>query len=133
MFARYASDGFVLRTHRIFHAKLKLLIAVEPGNSGKTGSAPGKMGNCESSNTDLIKRNAEINRDIEKERRQDESVVKLLLLGVCILRIIHDHGYPPDEALQRKNMVHANAIQSIGAILNGMHELKIPLAGPRNQ
>ncbi|VDK31997.1 unnamed protein product [Anisakis simplex] len=39
------------------------------------------MGNCESSNTDLIKRNAEINRDIEKERRQDESVVKLLLLG----------------------------------------------------
>ncbi|KHN72193.1 Guanine nucleotide-binding proteinalpha-1 subunit [Toxocara canis] len=77
------------------------------------------MGNCESSNSDLIKRNAQINRDIERDRRQDE--------------IIHDNGYPPDEALQRKNMVHANAVQSIGAILNGMHDLKIPLASQKNQ
>uniref|UniRef100_A0A915CIW2 G-protein alpha subunit n=2 Tax=Parascaris univalens TaxID=6257 RepID=A0A915CIW2_PARUN len=49
------------------------------------------------------------------------------------MKIIHDNGYSPDEALQKKSMVHANAIQSIGAILNGMHELKIPLASPKNQ
>lgn len=100
------------------------------------------MGSCESTHSDLGKRNAEINKELEKDRRVEDSVVKLLLLGagesgkstvLKQMKIIHDNGYPPEEAVQRKNVVHANVVQSMGAILNGMSDLKIPLSTQKCQ
>jgi hypothetical protein len=47
------------------------------------------MGGCESSSLEARQRNAEINKIIEKDRRINDSTVKLLLLGAgeqCLFR-----------------------------------------------
>uniref|UniRef100_A0A914W015 Guanine nucleotide-binding protein alpha-1 subunit n=1 Tax=Plectus sambesii TaxID=2011161 RepID=A0A914W015_9BILA len=98
------------------------------------------MGNCDStssfSDSDLKNRNQKINLQLEQDKRRDESVIKLLLLGtgesgkstvLKQMKIIHDHGFTESEALQRKSMVYANVLQSMGAILSAMNDLKIYL------
>ncbi|CAD5223605.1 unnamed protein product [Bursaphelenchus okinawaensis] len=89
------------------------------------------MGVCESSNVDA-RRNKEINDQIEKDRRLNDSTVKLLLLGagesgkstiLKQMKIIHDNGYTEADAIQKKSMVYANVIQAMHYIVQGIERL----------
>ncbi|PIO75504.1 g-protein alpha subunit [Teladorsagia circumcincta] len=106
------------------------------------------MGNCDSASAELGKRSRKINAIIEHDKKANETVVKLLLLGAGesgkstilkqmntaagLFRIIHDNGFSPDEAEQKISVVCANTVQSIGALIDGMKILNIPFASKQS-
>ncbi|TRY62764.1 hypothetical protein TCAL_11259 [Tigriopus californicus] len=75
-----------------------------------------------------------IDRSIVNSGRKEAEKIKLLLLGagesgkstfVKQMKIIHTEGYTLVEQLEYRNVVIANTIQSLAAILKGMQVLKI--------
>uniref|UniRef100_A0A1I7XLX7 Guanine nucleotide-binding protein alpha-1 subunit n=1 Tax=Heterorhabditis bacteriophora TaxID=37862 RepID=A0A1I7XLX7_HETBA len=44
------------------------------------------------------------------------------------MKIIHDNGFSQDEAVQKKSVVCANLVQSMGALVDGFHALKLIFA-----
>ena len=46
-------------------------------------------------------------------------------------RIIHDNGFTDDEILSKRNMVYANVLQSVRAVLEGMFKLDLPLGSEK--
>ncbi|PAV71982.1 hypothetical protein WR25_16668 [Diploscapter pachys] len=92
------------------------------------------MGNCDSQAAALSKKNREINEEIENDKKEEENVIKLLLLGagesgkstiLKQMKIIHDNGFTQDEAEEKRNVVYANTVQAMGALLDGMNKLKL--------
>ncbi|PAV86102.1 hypothetical protein WR25_24429 [Diploscapter pachys] len=92
------------------------------------------MGNCDSQAAALAKKNREINEEIENDKKEEENVIKLLLLGagesgkstiLKQMKIIHDNGFTQDEAEEKRNVVYANTVQAMGALLDGMNKLKL--------
>ncbi|CAJ0582553.1 unnamed protein product, partial [Mesorhabditis spiculigera] len=99
------------------------------------------MGNCDSAQAESNKRNQKINASLENDRRTSELVIKLLLLGagesgkstvLKQMKIIHDNGFTPAEAREKRAVVHANLIQVMGALIEGLNAVKIPLANATN-
>ncbi|KHJ93486.1 g-protein alpha subunit [Oesophagostomum dentatum] len=89
----------------------------------------------------MNKRSRRINAIIESDKKAEETVIKLLLLGagesgkstiLKQMKIIHDNGYTQDEAAQKISVVCANTVQSIGAIIDGMKALNIPFASKQS-
>ncbi|KAI6212961.1 Guanine nucleotide binding protein (G-protein) domain containing protein [Aphelenchoides besseyi] len=92
------------------------------------------MGGCESTTHDSRARNAEINRQIERDRRLNDATIKLLLLGagesgkstiLKQMKIIHDNGYTEEDALSKRAMVYTNVVQSMHYLVEGMDQLRI--------
>ncbi|KAI6199079.1 Guanine nucleotide binding protein (G-protein) domain containing protein [Aphelenchoides besseyi] len=92
------------------------------------------MGGCESTTHDSRARNAEINRQIERDRRLNDATIKLLLLGagesgkstiLKQMKIIHDNGYSEEDALSKRAMVYTNVVQSMHYLIEGMDQLRI--------
>ncbi|CAB3396568.1 unnamed protein product [Caenorhabditis bovis] len=92
------------------------------------------MGNCDSQVADQAKKNKKINAELNNAKKLDENVIKLLLLGagesgkstiLKQMKIIHDNGFSHDESIEKKNVVCANTVQSMGALLDGMASLHI--------
>ena len=81
----------------------------------------------------------QIDDNLRKDKEKARKEVKLLILGasesgkstiVRQMRIIHGYGYSPDECRNYKPVVHANALDSIFAILFAMNTLKISFSNP---
>ncbi|CAD6199905.1 unnamed protein product [Caenorhabditis auriculariae] len=92
------------------------------------------MGNCDSQVAEQLKKNRMINAEIMMAKKEDENVVKLLLLGagesgkstiLKQMKIIHDHGFSKDESIEKKNVVFANTVQAMGALIDGFQALKL--------
>ncbi|ETN82823.1 g-protein alpha subunit [Necator americanus] len=95
------------------------------------------MGNCDSATAEMSKRSRKINAIIEQDKKAEETVIKLLLLGagesgkstiLKQMKIIHDNGFSQDEAAQKLSVVCANTVQSMGALIDGMRALNISFA-----
>ncbi|CAI5451925.1 unnamed protein product [Caenorhabditis angaria] len=95
------------------------------------------MGNCDSQLAEQSKKNRKINAELVISKKQDENVIKLLLLGagesgkstiLKQMKIIHDNGFSHDESADKIKVVCANAIQGMGALLQGMHSMHIDFA-----
>ncbi|XP_071820076.1 guanine nucleotide-binding protein G(i) subunit alpha-like [Apostichopus japonicus] len=74
----------------------------------------------------------ELDRMLEMEKRTNQKIVKLLLLGagesgkstiVKQMRIIHNIGFSDCERMTYKLIVFSNVMQSLRAILGGMEKL----------
>uniref|UniRef100_A0A8R1EQ62 Uncharacterized protein n=1 Tax=Caenorhabditis japonica TaxID=281687 RepID=A0A8R1EQ62_CAEJA len=103
------------------------------------------MGNCESRDiVEQSKNNKKINAELAVAKKDDENVIKLLLLGMFLvpcavfgagesgkstvlkqMKIIHDAGFSSEEASANKNVVCANTVQAMGALLDGMGQLRV--------
>nr|CAD2207844.1 unnamed protein product [Meloidogyne enterolobii] len=82
-----------------------------------------KMGNCNTTTQDDKNQsdvNFQIQRQIDIDRRNNESTIKLLLLGagesgkstvLKQLKIIHDNGFSDNDLLSKRNLVYGNVIQ----------------------
>nr|CAD2168485.1 unnamed protein product [Meloidogyne enterolobii] len=104
-----------------------------------------KMGNCNTTTQDDKNQsdvNFQIQRQIEIDRRNNESTIKLLLLGagesgkstvLKQLKIIHDNGFSDNDLLSKRNLVYGNVIQAMFFILSGMHKLKLAFASQSSQ
>ncbi|VDL81925.1 unnamed protein product [Nippostrongylus brasiliensis] len=99
------------------------------------------MGNCDSATAEMGKRSRKINAMIEHDKKANETVIKLLLLGagesgkstiLKQMKIIHDNGFSQDEVQQKISVVCANTVQSIGALIDGMRALNIPFASKQS-
>ncbi|KAK4050603.1 guanine nucleotide-binding protein subunit alpha [Microbotryomycetes sp. JL201] len=99
------------------------------GHSKATAGAPGE------SDADA-KRTKEIDRALSKDREAMKNTVKLLLLGagesgkstlVKQMRLIYRDTYSPSERLSYREVVYANAVQSMQAVIRGYAILKISL------
>uniref|UniRef100_A0AC34RRN6 G protein alpha subunit n=1 Tax=Panagrolaimus sp. JU765 TaxID=591449 RepID=A0AC34RRN6_9BILA len=86
------------------------------------------------------KRNRVINQELEIDKKLQDSTIKLLLLGagesgkstiLKQMKIIHNHGFTDIEVAAKRNMVYANVLQSVKALLDGMYKLKLPLHSER--
>ncbi|EGT33852.1 hypothetical protein CAEBREN_25446 [Caenorhabditis brenneri] len=91
------------------------------------------MGNCDSRDAQQAKQNKKINTELANAKKDDENVIKLLLLGagesgkstvLKQMRIIHNSGFSQEESLTKRNVVCANTIQAMGALLEGMRNLR---------
>nr|AAA28060.1 G protein alpha subunit [Caenorhabditis elegans] len=92
------------------------------------------MGNCES--RELVaqaKQNKIINTELDKAKKTDENIIKLLLLGagesgkstvLKQMKIIHNSGFSQEEISNKRNVVCANTVQAMGALLDGMKQLQ---------
>ncbi|KAH9418024.1 Guanine nucleotide-binding protein G(k) subunit alpha, partial [Dermatophagoides pteronyssinus] len=83
---------------------------------------------------DALARSKAIDKTIRADRDRQSREVKLLLLGagesgkstiLKQLKIIHENGYDKEECYKYRRVIHANAIQSLSAILDAMNFLKI--------
>ncbi|CAI2355082.1 unnamed protein product [Caenorhabditis sp. 36 PRJEB53466] len=93
------------------------------------------MGNCDSRDiAEQTKQNKKINAELATAKKDDESVIKLLLLGagesgkstvLKQMKIIHDDGFSQEESIEKRNVVCANTIQAMGALLDGMKQLRV--------
>ena len=54
-------------------------------------------------------------------------MVFIFFIEVIYFRIIHNLGFSEIEVASKRNMVFANVLQSVKALLDGMYKLKIPL------
>jgi len=99
--------------------------------------APATMGICMSAEQrEKIARQKAIDSQMEAQNKLEKRTVKLLLLGagesgkstfVKQMKIIHGDGYTSEELASYKKTVVDNLVQSMAAILEGMHSLKINL------
>ncbi|EYC09966.1 hypothetical protein Y032_0058g2915 [Ancylostoma ceylanicum] len=112
-----------------------------PTKALKFNSSCPEMGNCDSASAEMNKRSRKINAIIEYDKKAEETVIKLLLLGagesgkstiLKQMKIIHDNGFSQDEATQKISVVCANTVQSIGALIDGMKALNIPFASKQS-
>ncbi|KAK6021961.1 g-protein alpha subunit [Ostertagia ostertagi] len=49
------------------------------------------------------------------------------------MRILHDHGFSPEEAVQQKSVVYNNTVQAMAMILRAMNSLKITFENPARE
>lgn len=101
------------------------------------------MGICMSQEQrEAAARNAQIESDIEAQRRVQENTVKLLLLGagesgkstlVKQMKIIHGDGYSESELKGFKPTVCDNLVHSMRAVLEAMGALHIDLGDQGNR
>eukprot|EP00038_Savillea_parva_P006801 m.165952 g.165952 ORF g.165952 m.165952 type:complete len:363 (-) comp12627_c0_seq1:81-1169(-) len=95
------------------------------------------MGACMSADQrEKAARQQAIEKQLAAEDKLARQTVKLLLLGagesgkstfVKQMKIIHGDGYTSEELLSYRKTVVDNLVQSMAAILEGMHSLKINL------
>ncbi|KAF8382914.1 gpa-1 [Pristionchus pacificus] len=71
---------------------------------------------------DLNKRNREIDSQLEKDRKQLDGQIKLLLLGAAEsgkstilkqMKVIHDKGYSKDELVTMRSIVYINCVSGM--------------------
>ena len=83
-----------------------------------------------------------IDRELLKSARDQEDVVKLLLLGagesgkstiVKQMKIIHGDGYSNDELKNFKTVVHSNLLTSVTEVINATEKLNIQMHHSSNQ
>ena len=83
-----------------------------------------------------------IDRELLKSARDQEDVVKLLLLGagesgkstiVKQMKIIHGDGYSNEELNNFKTVVHSNLLTSMTEVINAAEKLNIQLHHSSNQ
>ncbi|CAI4222705.1 unnamed protein product [Auanema sp. JU1783] len=100
------------------------------------------MGNCDSAQAEMYKRNRKINAVIETDRKKEDSVIRLLLLGagdsgkstiLKQMKIIHDNGFSQEDINLGRCNITVNLIQSMGSLLDGMQKLNIPYESPENE
>ena len=102
------------------------------------------MGNCIGQHSEEYIRNKEIEHSLKKDKKVQEDVVKLLLLGagesgkttiLKQMRMIHSHGFTTEERNDARMIVYSNVIESMQAILTAMEpaNLDIPLKNPKNE
>eukprot|EP00057_Strongylocentrotus_purpuratus_P033122 XP_790271.3 PREDICTED: guanine nucleotide-binding protein G(o) subunit alpha [Strongylocentrotus purpuratus] len=103
------------------------------------------MGTCVSLDHDQKRarhRSEEIDRNLVAMARQEENIVKILLLGagesgkstlVKQMKIIHSDGFTDYELMSFKPAVLDNLLNSMKYVLNGMGLLRIPLANSKNK
>nr|XP_054762481.1 guanine nucleotide-binding protein G(o) subunit alpha-like [Lytechinus pictus] len=103
------------------------------------------MGTCVSLDQEQKRarhRSEEIDRNLVAMARQEENIVKILLLGagesgkstlVKQMKIIHSDGFTDYELMSFKPAVLDNLLNSMKYVLNGMGLLRIPLANSRNK
>ncbi|CAJ0929777.1 unnamed protein product, partial [Mesorhabditis belari] len=147
IFSKRLLEKALFPAKRIFHQSIELPLEILSAfqtafhSLKRSYFLADDMGNCNSEHADSNKRNQKINAIIEKDRRTDELVIKLLLLGagesgkstvLKQMKIIHDNGFSPEEARQKRTVVHSNVIQSMGALINGLQIVKVPLANSGN-
>ncbi|PIC26776.1 hypothetical protein B9Z55_019250 [Caenorhabditis nigoni] len=94
-----------------------------------------QMGNCDSRElAEQTKQSKKINTELAIAKKDDENVIKLLLLGagesgkstvLKQMRIIHNSGFSQEESMTKRNVVCANTIQAMGALIDGMRQLRI--------
>lgn len=94
-----------------------------------------QMGNCDSRElAEQTKQNKKINTELATSKKEDENVIKLLLLGagesgkstvLKQMRIIHNSGFSQEESMTKRNVVCANTVQAMGALIDGMRGLRI--------
>lgn len=98
------------------------------------------MGNCTSQNaieapsTPEKQRSAAIDRQIAEDERNFKKECKILLLGsgesgkstiVKQMKIIHLHGYSPDELLLYRSVVNRNVVESAQALVLAMRKFSL--------
>ncbi|KAK6026133.1 g-protein alpha subunit [Ostertagia ostertagi] len=101
------------------------------------------MGLCQSTeDKQLQQKSKAIDREMMQGHIAQQKVVKLLLLGAgeCgkstvlkQMRILHDHGFSPEEAVQQKSVVYNNTVQAMAMILRAMNSLKITFENPARE
>ncbi|PIO72296.1 g-protein alpha subunit [Teladorsagia circumcincta] len=101
------------------------------------------MGLCQSTeDKQLSQKSKAIDREMMQGHIAQQKVVKLLLLGAgeCgkstvlkQMRILHDHGFSPEEAVQQKSVVYNNTVQAMAMILRAMNSLKITFENPARE
>merc|ERR1712193_605788 len=83
--------------------------------------------------------NAEIERQLRKDKRDARRELKLLLLGtgesgkstfIKQMKIIHGEGYSEDTRKLHDRMIFQNVFQGIQALCSAMTNLKIKYANP---
>lgn len=103
---------------------------------GCSGSRPTEEAEDEKQKDD------EINKDLRKQAQKMESECKLLLLGsgesgkstlAKQLKIIHLSGFTPEELAAYKEIVQANALQSMKVLIAASSKLNIPIEIPENR
>lgn len=81
-------------------------------------------------------KNKDLEAQLKKARKAEEEEIKLLLLGAGEsgkstifkqFQILFRDGYSQKDKLEFKEVVHANTVQSMKALLNAMKKLGIPL------
>ena len=86
--------------------------------------------------------NAKINRELSRNARECEKVVKILLLGtgesgkstiVKQMKIIHGDGYSIDELNNFKTVIHSNLLTSMIEVIKATEKLNIQLHDLSNQ
>ncbi|XP_048467015.1 guanine nucleotide binding protein (G protein) alpha v1 [Rhincodon typus] len=86
-------------------------------------------------------RSEKIDRVLCEYAKQEQNVVKILLLGaaesgkstlVKQMKIIHSHGFTEEELISFKPAVLDNLLSSMKFVLQGMGILRINLANPKN-
>lgn len=103
------------------------------------------MGSCISLDQEELKaraRSSAIDKDLHMWAKQDENIVKILLLGaaesgkstlVKQMKIIHNDGFSKDELLAFRPAVLDNLLNSMKYVLTGMGLLRVKLEDPRNR
>ena len=80
-----------------------------------------------------------IDEGIKRDKERANAEVKILLLGagesgkstiVKQMRIIHGPGYNPNECMAYRDVIYANTMDSIFAILHAMNNLRIQFSDP---
>lgn len=91
--------------------------------------------NISAEEKEALARSKDIDRRLRQDFEKNLREVKLLLLGagesgkstvVKQMKIIHEHGYTPEECEQYRPVVYSNTVQSMIAILKAMESLAIP-------
>ncbi|KAL4240892.1 Guanine nucleotide-binding protein subunit alpha-13 [Mactra antiquata] len=103
------------------------------------------MGTCLSLDQEELKaraRSENIDRQIQSWAKEEENVIKILLLGaaesgkstlVKQMKIIHNDGFTFDELLSFKPAVLDNLVSSMKYVLTGMGLLRVNLEKPKNR
>ncbi|KAL5018544.1 hypothetical protein ScPMuIL_004266 [Solemya velum] len=103
------------------------------------------MGTCLSLDQDELKARARsdaIDRNLQAWAKQEENVIKILLLGaaesgkstlVKQMKIIHNDGFSHNELLSFRPAVLDNLTNSMKYVLTGMGLLRINLDNPKNR
>ena len=80
-----------------------------------------------------------IDEGIKRDKERANAEVKILLLGagksgkstiVKQMRIIHGPGYNENECMAYRDLIYANTMDSIFAILHAMNNLRIRFSDP---
>ncbi|XP_065826477.1 guanine nucleotide-binding protein G(o) subunit alpha-like [Oscarella lobularis] len=103
------------------------------------------MGSCMSLNPEAREaklKSDEIDRELQRSRRERQNVLKILLLGagesgkstlVKQMKIIHGDGFTEQELIGYRVTICDNVLSSMKIVLNGMGTLRISLDVPSNK